>query len=364
MKIAVDVRELKKDKAGKGWYVFNVLSEIEKIDQTNQYIFYGDQNTQFPNWPKAQNVIISGAEIWWHLKVARKIKKDKIDLYFAPTSPIVPAITKIKTVMTVMDLTTFLYPEMHTLKSKLIDKIFLKRAINKTDKILCISKTTASDLIKYMPKAKGKTAITYLGYDRLFKKYDNIIINHTLNKYRLKPGYILFVGTIEPRKNITTLIKSYAKLDNKLRDIHPLVIVGKKGWLYDQIFQTVETKGIERNVKFLEYVPFSDLPHLYNGAGLFVYPSLYEGFGLPPLEAMASGLPVIVSDISSLPEVVGDAGILINPTDVNKLTKAMTEILNNDKLKTSLQHKSLAQAKNFSWAKTARETFEVFNSIK
>lgn len=364
MRIGVDTRELTGEKAGKGWYVFHILMRLRDIDQKNNYVFYGNYETQYPDWPGTEKVKIGGSELLWHHKVAKRLKSDKIDLYWAPTSPIVPAIATVPTIMSIMDLTTLLFPDKHLIKGRLVDMVFLKRAVNKTKRIICISKATERDLIAYAPKAKGKTEVIYLGYDESFKRLDDKIVKETLDKYKLKPGYILSVGTLEPRKNIAKLIESYAQLDKQLQDKHPLVIVGKRGWFYEEIFAAIEKNKLKEKVKFLEYVPFSDLPAIYNGASVFVYPSLYEGFGLPPLEAMACGKPVIVTNVSSLPEVVGKAGILINLHNTKEIAERMEKLLTNNVLRKQYSGLAMKQAKKFSWQKCAKETLEIFNSIE
>ena len=181
-------------------------------------------------------------------------------------------------------------------------------------------------------------------------------------KYSITGSFILFVGNISPRKNILALLQAFNKL--KKRGIkHKLVIAGKKDQRYEQVLKTLNELNLGGEVIFTGYVPEEDLPKLYNAADLFVYPSLYEGFGLPILEAMACGTPVVASNVSSLPEVAGDAGLLVNPQDVDALTNAMYKVLTDDKLKESLIDKGLERAKFFSWEKTARETLEVYKEV-
>ena len=188
-------------------------------------------------------------------------------------------------------------------------------------------------------------------------------IKEKVSKYGIEPEYILFLGTLEPRKNIITLIKAYGELSDEIRDRHPLVIGGKKGWLYEDIFQEVRKCSLEKKVIFLDYIQQLDLPALYNGASIFVFPSLYEGFGLPPLEAMACGKPVITSNVSSLPEVIGDAGILIEPKSIQSLALNIERILTNNKFRQELQKKSIRQARKFNWRFTARSTYKTISEI-
>jgi len=189
------------------------------------------------------------------------------------------------------------------------------------------------------------------------------------NRYGLPERFILYVGTIEPRKNLTTLLEAYAALTSRvsnlqypISNIH-LVIAGRKGWLYEGFFRRLRELGLEREVVFPGFVPDEDLPALYSAAELFVFPSLYEGFGLPPLEAMACGTPVITSNSSSLPEVVGEVGIMVEPRDVRALAEAMELVLTDEGKRREMREKGLRQAARFSWKRTAQETLEVYRSV-
>ena len=169
------------------------------------------------------------------------------------------------------------------------------------------------------------------------------------------------VGTLEPRKNVVALIRAFKKLKRKGCQDYKLVIAGEKGWLYKQIFNEVEHAGLKNEILFLDVVRDEDLPMLYNCADIFVYPSLYEGFGLPPLEAMACGIPVITSNTSSLPEVVGDAGIMVDPADVNSLCKSMYILLNDKELWNRMSIMGRKRSKLFSWENTAKKMLEIYD---
>jgi len=172
---------------------------------------------------------------------------------------------------------------------------------------------------------------------------------------------ILNVGTLEPRKNVVTLMKAFRKLMEKGFDGYKLVIAGDKGWLYEEIFKEVDRSDLKHEILFLGVVRDADLPMLYNCADMFVYPSLYEGFGLPPLEAMACGIPVIISNTSSLPEVIGNAGIMVDPGDVNSLSEAMYNVLEDKELRSQMSKNGLKRAKLFSWEKAAKEILEIYD---
>lgn len=367
MKIGVDIRELVKTKAGKGWYVFHVLNNIKSIDSNNSYVMYGNVATELSvleKWNKARFVKIDSNELMWHYKVSKRLKKDRVDLYWAPTSPIVSAITDVPTVMTVHDMTTFLFPGNHTLKSRLVEKIFFGKAIRKTAKIICDSKATKNDLVKFFPQAKNKTAVTYLGFDEAFRLMPDNIVCQTLNKHQITSPYILYVGTIEPRKNLVKLIEAYEHLPIDLIKKYQLVIVGKKGWKLEPIIKKINSSQYRTNIKQLDYVPFSDLPALYNGASVFVFPSLYEGFGLPPLEAMACRTPVITSNVSSLPEVVGKSAILVDPNNITDMVEKIRKILTDSNYRKHYADLAFTQSRKFSWQKTAEEILKIINNCR
>jgi len=182
-------------------------------------------------------------------------------------------------------------------------------------------------------------------------------------KNNLPSKMILNIGTLEPRKNVVTLIKAFKKLHKGGLKDYVLVIVGEKGWLYKRIFEEIESSGVEQSIRLLGVARDEDLPLLYNCADLFVYPSLYEGFGLPPLEAMACGIPVITSNTSSLPEVVGNAGIMVDPLDVNSLYEAMANVLKDQELKYQMSRDGLKRSKMFTWEKTVSGVLKIYNEI-
>lgn len=265
------------------------------------------------------------------------------------------------TITTVHDLVPVLFSEAPFI-TKVRHRIIMPVLMRRIDKIIADSNSTKQDIISIFNIPEEKIKVIHLAADEQFKPLDNDIVIEIKQKYNVNFPFILYVGTLEPRKNITTLIKAFYELKKKNLE-HKLVIAGKKGWKYKEIFETINNLNLQNEVKFTGYVPDEDLPGLYNGADLFVYPSLYEGFGLPPLEAMACGIPVITSNTSSLPEVVGNAGIMVDPLDVNKFAYSINEVLTNGALNMELRKKGLERAKMFSWEKCARETLKVYEGI-
>jgi glycosyltransferase involved in cell wall biosynthesis len=229
--------------------------------------------------------------------------------------------------------------------------------------IIAVSENTKKDILNFFPfLEEKKIRVIYEAADDHFTVIqDEKILAGCRQQYHLPPEFILCVGTLEPRKNLVTLLNAFSNVSQK-KDI-PLVITGKKGWKYKEIFKTFSNLRLEKKVFFTGYVYQEDLPALYNLATVFVYPSIYEGFGLPPLEAMQCGCPVITSNVSSLPEIVGDAAIKVNPFSVKALEEAIYKLVSNPELRKDYIHTGLKQAEKFSWDKCAQETFQVYQEV-
>jgi glycosyltransferase involved in cell wall biosynthesis len=268
-------------------------------------------------------------------------------------------------VVTIHDLTALLFPECHTANTREMQAQVYRFAQEKADAVIAVSESTKRDILAHLEIPAERVHVVHNGIDPAFHHIDEReSLAQKLAPLGLKPAnYILYVGTIEPRKNLVRLVEAYQQSRNMLPSPAPkLALAGAKGWQFQDVFKRVETLGLEKDVVFLGRVPTDTLPALYNGAVAFVYPSLYEGFGLPPLEAMACGTPVITSNSSSLPEVIGDAGMLVDPTDTQALTAALASLLNDTERRADLSTRGLARARLFSWERTAREMLKVYQS--
>jgi glycosyltransferase involved in cell wall biosynthesis len=266
-------------------------------------------------------------------------------------------------VVTVHDLGYLHYPEAHRLLDRFYLDLSTRYNARAATHLIADSAATKRDLIERYGIGPSKITVVYPGYDvAIFQPVkDEGIIEAVKARYDIIGDYILFVGTLQPRKNLTRLIEAFSNIRYPISNIQ-LVIAGKKGWLYEQIFRQVKELGLEGEVVFTGYVPAGDLPALLSGARLFVFPSLYEGFGLPVLEAMSCGTPVVCSNASSLPEVAGDAAVLVDPLDVEDLAMAMERVLSDEELRAELIERGFEQARKFSWERCARETLDVLES--
>jgi glycosyltransferase involved in cell wall biosynthesis len=239
----------------------------------------------------------------------------------------------------------------------------MRLSSRQADAIIAVSESTRMDVIRVLQIDPEKIFTTHLGVDPSFRVISDIESRERVaSEYRLPEKFILYLGTIEPRKNLPVLIRSFRQLVESGTE-HMLVLVGKYGWMYKEVLNLVNELGIEDKVCFTGYVPQEDLPLVYNLSSLFVYPTIYEGFGLPALEAMACGVPVITSNVASLPEIVGDAGILIPVDDVDALHNAMRRTLQDQGLREKLIQDGLVRSKSFSWERTAQLTHQVYLSV-
>jgi glycosyltransferase involved in cell wall biosynthesis len=268
-----------------------------------------------------------------------------------------PAVSACPFVVTIHDLSFLFYPQNFQLLKRLYLQFFTRHSVRRARRVIAISENTKRDVVQQYGIPADKVDLIYYGLDPIFRPLPSDQVDRFRAERRLPERFMLFVGTLEPRKNVVRLVEAYAQLP---RERPLLLLVGGKGWLYDDIFARVEDLDLSGEVRFVGYVPAEELPWWYNAADLFVYPSLYEGFGLPPLEAMACGTPVVSSTVSSLPEVVGSGGLLVDPTDTEALASAMKRMVTDRETHDSTRAAGLAQAQTFSWAEAAQRTVDSY----
>ena len=383
MIIGIDIRMLARGmKTGVEEYTTNLLANMLSLDQNIRYkLFYnGYQKIKLDyDWLKLPNVELRqyripnrflDASLYFfdYPKIDKLLKE--VDVFFSPHIFLSSVSKKCKSVMTFHDLSFEKYPEFYSAsKNYWHFSMNPKKQARKTDKIIAVSESTKNDLVGLYNINPEKIKVIYSGINPVSSiQYPVSSISKIKKKYNLPEKYILYLGTLEPRKNIIGLIKAFEIFKTKLKSrgrhsgMSPsgfkLVIAGSKGWLYRDIFKTVKNSPVKNDIIFTGFIDDEDKSILYSQAELFVYPSFYEGFGFPPLEAMACGTLVITSNFSSLPEAVGDAAIMINPYNLDELYRAMEMVLNDDKLKNTLIKKGFEQTKKFSWQKCARETLD------
>lgn len=370
MRIAIDARIAHYTGAGIGQYAVHLAQALARLDRTNQYVLLQsrkDQRTLVDEPHVQRHGIWTPSHHRWEqgllaaeFKLFPPVRRLHIDLLHS-TDFIPPLrLRGFKSVITVHDLAFLRWPHFLTEDSaRYYGQV--EAAVERADHIIAVSESTKNDLVKLLGAPRNKITVVYEAADPLYRPMTRAeALASMRSAFPLPEEFILFVSTIEPRKNIATLLRAYRRLLDSYKISAGLVLAGATGWLADQVFETVEQLDLQRHVTFLGRVQNGDLVYLYNLARCLAHPAYYEGFGLTPLEAMACGTPVVVSNVSSLPEVVGDAALLIDPNNDEELAVALHRVLTDETLRASLREKGLARARTFSWERTAEETLAVY----
>jgi len=371
MRIGINASKIYDVHTGVGRYTSNLSRSILKTDSKNDYYFYapgGMSNAVVDNikWTDFKKPVVSIQNntlriLWEQIVLPMCSRKDRLDLFHYTDHALSLLFRKCPIIITVHDIAYLRLPNLLNISRKVYKKNILQVSIRKAQVIIADSYATKKDIIEYFGIKEEKIRVVHLGVESRFRPINNVENFRLKNK--LPSKMILNVGTLEPRKNVVSLIKSFKKLKERGFKDGKLVIAGNKGWLYEEIFKEVGHSDLKQEILFLGVVKDEDLPLLYNCADIFVYPSLYEGFGLPPLEAMACGIPVITSNTSSLPEVIGDAGIMIDPTDINSLCDSMYVLLKDKELWNRMRNMGLERSKLFSWDNTAEKILKVYDEV-
>jgi len=371
MKIAIDVSRIANEKAGVGRYTANLVKTLIDKDTKNEYLllcsfFRGDEEKrkimsayQRPN-VKIKYLKLPGKfkESLWHSKLplVERFLGDA-DVYLAPTFLDVISNLKIPQAVVIHDLSTFKYPEHLGKKQADYFNRQTRKAVKLAKKIIAISENTEKDLLEILKVPEQKIEVIYPGQSKFAE------ISPNLPAGLKEQSYVLYVGTVEPRKNLIGLFEAYALLAPTLQEKYPLVVVGAQGWNTGDTYRVFSALKLENKVKFLGYQPDKMLAKLYKEAAVFCYPSLYEGFGIPVLEAMEFSLPVVTSNISSLPEVAGEAAVLVDPSSSRSISEALQRLLEHKDEAEVLGKKAKIQAQKFDWQKTAQKVSKMLESL-
>ena len=367
MIIGIDGNEANiEHKVGIGEYAFELLKQFESFKVQNVKFRVYLKSEPLSDMPKAREgweyKIVGPKKMWtqFALPFSLLLDKNRPDVFFSP-SHYAPRFSVVPTAISIMDLSYIHFPHLFTKHDLYQLTNWTKYSAKQAKKIFTISNFSRDDIIKTYKKRPSDVVTTYLGIKPIVgseSKVENM--DELEKKFKITKPYILFVGTIQPRKNIAKLIEAISLLKNQ--EIQ-LVVVGKKGWLWEEILAAPEKFKVTDRVKFLDFVGNEDLPSLYKNAQCFVLPSLYEGFGLPVLEAMQFGCPVVTSNVSSLPEVGGDAVIYFDPESVDDMAEKIDKVISDEKLRAEMVEKGYNQVKKFSWEKTAKETLKVLEEL-
>lgn len=374
MKIAVSALQVDRNNSGIGMYIINLIGMMTS-NYPEDYLIYHSRGIEptvlFPGEHVAFREICSNKQqfirrnIFEIFQFATDVRQYQADVFFAPDSKLPFGLPKqMRKIVTVHDLAVFKFPETYQRSRVLYWQQLFASSVRRADRVVAISEATKRDLQEILRVPEEKIKIIYNGVCDEFKKPASTIdFRRIREKYRLPENYILFVGIFSPRKNLTRLIEAFSELRHQYRLPHKLVIAGETGWKYHDDLARVAKLGLENQIYFPGYIDEADLPHLYAMADALAYPSLYEGFGLPLVEAMACGTPVVASRTSSMPEVVGNAGLLVDPYSVQEICDALAKVLIDRKLHDQLTELGLERVKRFSWQKAAGQLHELMSDL-
>lgn len=365
MHIGIDCRLPFYQMGGISQYTIHLIRALAEVDPDNRYSIFHSRKDGRSYLPPAPN--FQRRNLWTpaHHKLERQmlaaeLLPHRLDVFHSPDF-IPPAAGAKRFVTTVHDLNFIFYPQFLTAESLRYYRDQIEWAVAKADHISADSDATRQDVIERLNVPPEKITTIHLAANPLYERpFSQSEIDETLKQHNLPRGFVLAVGTLEPRKNLPMLIRAYGQMVAETAVDVPLILVGGKGWIYDEIFATIDELGLRNKVRHLSGIFDEQLAHLYHAAGVLVTPSKYEGFGLPALEAMHCDCPMIVSNIGSLPEVAGEAGILLDPDDETAWAEVMTKVLLDSGLRDEMVRNGRLQASKFTWQKTAEMTLKMY----
>jgi glycosyltransferase involved in cell wall biosynthesis len=372
MHVVLDARYIARRQSGVGAYAQRLITGLATIDQRNRYTCL--VATEGPGLPVRQANIAASptrvsfedhlrGDLWLLGYLPFRLRALRTDVYHGPAVFLPHVKLGFRTVVTIHDLVSFLFPETVPRKYSLYMRLMTRLAARSADRIIAVSEATKADLVETLRVPPAKITVIHEAVGPEFARpLLPEAIETVIRRYGLRRPYCLFVGNLEPRKNLPTLIEAFAGVRRRLGSTQ-LVLAGTRAWLHAGIFRAVEQHGVGDAVVFTDYVPLGDLPALYAGATCFVFPSLYEGFGLPVLEAMAAGAPVVAARAGSIPEVAGDAALLVDARAPGELATAIEAVLTDPALRERLVARGHARALRFEWNTVARQTLAVYDAV-
>jgi glycosyltransferase involved in cell wall biosynthesis len=372
MRIGIDFTPGIAQGAGIGRYARSLVAALAGIVEPDQLVLFTNE-APGPQWKLPQATHIQARvvnlprlpQVWHRLRAPIPVElfTGKLDVFHGLDYSLPPAL-RARRVVTIHDLAFITHPECAVPSLARYLHRVVPHAVRSADRVVADSQRTADDLVERLGVPRDKISVIYLGVDPAYAPiHDPARLADADARYALRHPLVLAVGTIEPRKNYARLIEAFARASRASDGPAMLAIAGRKGWLYEGVFEAAERYGVSDRVRFLHYVPEDDLPALYATADVLAMPSLYEGFGIPVLEAMATGTCVVCSDGGSLPEVAGDAALIVLPEDVASLADALSRVVRDAGLRASLAARGLERAKRFSWEATARAQLAVYHSV-
>jgi glycosyltransferase involved in cell wall biosynthesis len=371
LRIAFDARAIREGKSGVGVYAAGLIEALTRLDGRDEYTVIANRGFRPPApGPRVAMTRLSLedhplGDLWEQFVLPAYLRRNGFDIYHSPTFHGPFVFKGAKTIVTVHDLVTFLFPETQPRAFAAYSRFMTRAAVRASSGVIVPSESTRRDLVRLLKADEGRIHVVPYAHGGFFAPVKNpSMLLGVRERFGLPERFVLFVGSLEPRKNAVMLVKAYSAIR---RDgiPHKLVICGGAGWLNEKerVLKAVADEGLGADVLFTGYVRDELMPAIYSMAEVFVYPSLYEGFGFPVLEAMACGCPVVASNVSSIPEVAGDAALLVGPADLSGLKDAVSRVLTDGGLRGRLIEAGLRRAREFSWEKTARETVRVYEKV-
>jgi glycosyltransferase involved in cell wall biosynthesis len=370
LRIAIDAHSVGTKLGGNESYATNLIEALAQIDDVNQYVLYVTTteardrfNERWPNF-KVHTTLPHTPLIRIPLTLSAELRKHPVDVLHVQFTA--PPFCPCPVVVSIHDLSFEHLPQTFHRRSRTQLRLTVRHSARRAAKIITLSEHTRRDVIETYSIASEKVSAIPLAPPAHFGPItDDRELQRVRHTYGIDGDYVLSVGSIQPRKNLVRLIKAYAALRNRQHEnrFPKLVLVGKCAWLYDETLRALDETGVRDSVVLTGYVPDADLPALYSGALCFVYPSYFEGFGLPPLEAMKCGTPVIVGNATSLPEVVGDAGLKVDPFDISAIADGVNRLIKDSELRKELTVKGSRRAEEFDWQDTAQKTLKVYEQV-
>ncbi|NMM61580.1 glycosyltransferase family 4 protein [Clostridium sp. P21] len=369
MKVGIDARAAKWYRGtGIGTYTYQLINCLNKIDNTNDYLLFTPENSQ-STIPLKSNFKLSSiseeseGSFWDEVNIPNILKNKDIDLYHIPQNGVgLPYDKKCSFIITLHDVIPYKMPETVSHRYLKIFSEQIPMIVSKCDGIITVSNHSKKDIVEAFNFPEDKVYVTPLAAEDIYKPLNKALSKNIIKKnYSIDGDFILYVGGFSPRKNIIGLIEGFSKLLNYYKNDIKLVIAGKRGKSYELYKKRAEELNISDKIIFPGFILIDHLPYLYNASKLFVYPSFYEGFGLPPIEAMSCGIPVIGSNSTSVPEVLGNSGLLIDPNNIDELCNSMLKILYDKNLREELILSGLVRSSKLTWEKTAKQTLLAYD---
>ncbi|NDJ52359.1 MAG: glycosyltransferase family 4 protein [Chloroflexi bacterium] len=362
--IGIDAsRATLQQRTGTEGYSLQVIREMIALDSPHRFRLYvrgTPPEGLFPDHPRVEICLVKRPRLWTHLALGPEVRQSDLDVLFVPAHVIPwPNTGSIPSVVTIHDLGYMHYPDTHRFMDRMYLSWSTQHSASVASRVIVVSKATAHDLVSLHNIQSDKVRVVYSGVDELLRpQADQQHLESVRELLGTTRPYILHVGSIQPRKNLSRLIEAFAIVHQDHPDL-ALVLAGKQAWKARGIFQRIQTLSLKDDVILPGYVPDKHLAALYSSASVYAFPSLYEGFGFPAIEAMACGTPVVCSNSSSLPELVGDAALTVAPTDVQGLAKAINRVLSDAGLRDGLIQRGLARVEQFTWQRAAAQTLDV-----